>query len=215
MSELAFDSMSNCVICSLHAFHSLTIETRPVYAVRLEPSAELLMPCGVPGCKRHMPAPFELICSDIDVDVIYLKPSMPLLPRSNIPPFPRHINETQVLQPSSQQKDTVTASQIGERLHTVRQVCGGRGFNRRSKLCGKRLKASKLVVGIHFNVRVGECGYAVGICTDRCVARHSRWDALRAARVVAEAGVLAWLVLNGITPASPSPSVRNCSRTLP
>ncbi|WP_175207197.1 hypothetical protein [Achromobacter anxifer] len=40
-------------------------------------------------------------------------------------------------------------------------------------------------------------------------------DALKAARAVAEAGALAWLVLNGFTPASPSPSVRDSSRTLP
>lgn len=40
-------------------------------------------------------------------------------------------------------------------------------------------------------------------------------DVEKAARAVVEAGVLAWLVLNGIIPTSHSPSARDSSRTLP
>lgn len=40
-------------------------------------------------------------------------------------------------------------------------------------------------------------------------------DAKYAARAVAEAGVAAWRVLNELIQMSPSPSVRDVSRTLP
>lgn len=213
MVSVCFDVFSNGAVRGVHALHSHIVVVWPINIIRFAPCGKLLVPIRTSCRVRHFFAVVKLISRDVNVNVANHEPrvtSGPVVALNNFSWV-----KAELLQPSCEQKGTVTASQTGKRLHAFWEVCGECGFNCRSKLCGKRLKACEFVVGGHFNVSVGECGYAIGICSDRCVARHSRWDALMVARLVPEAGVLAWLVLNGITPASPSPSVRNSSRTLP
>lgn len=205
------DAFSNGVICGQHPVHSQAVVVRPIPFIYFHIFGEMLMPFAVLCREGDGAARVKLVRGDVNANVAHHKPRMTrpiwrLLCTRDLQAF-----DAIVCQPLPEEKDAVTASVGRERLHANGQIAGGRDFNRRSKLCSKKLKAGKLVVGIHFSVRAGECGYAVGSCSDRCVARHSRRDAMKTARVVTDAGFPAWQKVSGVSP-SPSPRIDGGTR---